>query len=116
MSLAKGDIVLVPFPFTDLSTTKLRPAVVLWVDSRGNDVTLCFISSQNVTRLSPEEFSINTTDPEFPETGLKVASKVRVSRIVTLERRLITRRIGKLGVTQINQLNKILAITFQLPK
>ena len=114
MPLAKGDIVLVPFPFTDLSTTKLRPAVVLWVDSRGNDITLCFISSQNVTRLSPEEFNINTTDPEFSGTGLKVASKVRVSRIVTLERRLITRRIGKLGINQIQQLNKFLTTTFQL--
>jgi mRNA interferase MazF len=112
--LAKGDIVLVPFPFTDLSTTKLRPAVVLWVDSKGDDVTLCFISSQNVTRLSPEEFSLDPADAEFPGTGLKVASKVRVARIVTLERRLITRRIGKLGTNQIQQLNKIITTTFQL--
>ncbi|MEQ8467377.1 type II toxin-antitoxin system PemK/MazF family toxin [Coleofasciculus sp. E2-BRE-01] len=114
MSVKKGDIVLVPFPFTDLSTTKLRPAVVLWVDSTGDDITLCFISSQNLTRLSPDEFVLDTSDPEFSNTGLKVASKVRVTRIVTLERRLITRRIGKLGVNQIQQLNSLMLQAFQL--
>jgi mRNA interferase MazF len=114
VSLTKGSIVLVPFPFTDLSATKLRPAVVLWVDNKGNDVTLCFISSQNVTHLGPEEFSIDPTDAEFPGTGLKVASKVRVAKIVTLERFLITRRIGKLGSNQIQQLNKVLTTTFQI--
>lgn len=114
MSLSKGDIVLVPFPFTDLSQTKLRPAVVLWVDNAGNDVTSCFISSQNVNTLSPEEFAINSSDPEFAATGLKVDSKIRVARIVTLERSLITRRIGKLGINQIQQLNNVLAQTFEL--
>ncbi len=114
MSLVKGDIVLVPFPFTDLSQTKLRPALTLWIDSKGNEVTLCFISSQSLTNLSPEEFSLDPADPEFVSTGLKVASKVRVARIVTLERRLITRRIGKLGTNQIQQLNKILIKIFQL--
>jgi len=114
MSVKKGDIVLVPFPFTDLSTTKLRPAVVLWVDSTGDDITLCFISSQNLTRLSPNEFVLDASDPDFSNTGLKVTSKVRVTRIATLERRLITRRIGKLGVNQIQQLNSAMLQAFQL--
>lgn len=114
MSLQKGDIVLVPFPFTDLSGTKLRPALVLWVDNTGDDVTLCFISSQSITSLTPDEFLLDASDPEFSGTGLKVSSKVRVARIVTLERRLITRRIGKLAASQIQQLNTSMIRSFQL--
>lgn len=41
MFLKKGDIVLVAFPFTDSSATKIRPALVVWTDQI--DVTLCFI-------------------------------------------------------------------------
>ena len=115
MSLKKGDVVLAPFPFTDLSQTKLRPAIVLWVSSTGsNDVTLCFISSKNITNIKPEEFLLNDDDVEFPGTGLKVTSKVIVSRIVTLDRTLITRRLGNLGVNQLQQLNILLIQTFQL--
>ncbi|EDX70984.1 hypothetical protein MC7420_6584 [Coleofasciculus chthonoplastes PCC 7420] len=47
---------------------------MLWVDSTGDDITLCFISSQNLTRLSPDEFVLDASDPEFSNTGLKVAS------------------------------------------
>lgn len=114
MSLKKGDVVLVPFPFTDLSTTKLRPAIILWVDKAGEDITVCFISSQNVTQLTPEEFVIASTDVEFPDTGLKITSKVRVSRIVTIERNLIVRRIGKLGTNLVALLNTCLKNTFQI--
>lgn len=39
MTLSKGDIVLTQFPFTDLSQTKLRPAVILWVDLPKNEIT-----------------------------------------------------------------------------
>ncbi len=114
MPLKKGDIILVPFPFTDLSTTKLRPAVVLWVDSSGIDITVCFISSQNVSNISSEEFIIETTDPEFSQTGLKVTSKVRVSRIVTIERNLITRKLGKLETNLLQKLDNGLRNAFQL--
>jgi len=114
MSLAKGDIVLVPFPFTDLTGTKLRPGLILWVDNAGNDITLCFISSQNVTNVTLEEFVLDPSDTEFAATGLKVVSKVRVTRVVTIERKLITRRIGKLGANQIQQLNTLMLQAFQL--
>ena len=110
----KGDIVLVPFPFTDLSQSKLRPALVLWADTAGNDVTLCFISSQNTSSLSPGEFALDPSAPEFQGTGLRLLSKVRVTRIVTIERRLITRRLGKLGINQIQQLNAVMIQAFKL--
>ncbi len=48
MALNKGDIVLSQFPFTDLSQTKLRPAIVLYTLIIKNEVTLCFISSQKI--------------------------------------------------------------------
>ncbi|WP_310488301.1 type II toxin-antitoxin system PemK/MazF family toxin [Chamaesiphon sp. VAR_69_metabat_338] len=108
MNLAKGDVVLVPFPFTDLSQTKLRPAIVLYVQPEGEDVTLCFISTQNLDRVNRDEFIIDLSHPEFAQTGLKSTSKVRVSRIVTLEQRLIKRKLGSLGLQLIENIDSIL--------
>jgi mRNA interferase MazF len=114
MPVSKGDIILVPFPFTDLSQTKLRPAVVLWADGKGQDVTLCFISSQKVETLAANEFAIAANDPQFSMTGLKITSKVRVTRIVTLERRMLRRRLGKLSEQLIEHLDQVLRQAFQL--
>ena len=98
----KGDIVLVPFPFTDLSQSKLRPDIVLWTSSTSVDITLCFITSQDVNILNEGEFVLDKSDNEFQGTGLKVASKVRVTRMVTIERRLIMRRLEKMGSDKYN--------------
>jgi mRNA interferase MazF len=114
MSIAKGDIILVPFPFTDLSETKLRPAIVLWVDEQGQDITLCFISSQSIDRITSDEFVILPSDPDFAQTGLKTASKVRVSRVVTLEKVLLQRRLGQIGSQHLQLLNRCLASAFQI--
>ena len=110
----RGDIVLVPFPFTDLSQSKLRPAIVLWASSTSVDVTLCFITSQSVNILNEGEFVLDQFDSEFQGTGLKVASKVRVTRIVTIEQRLIMRRLGKMGIRQIQQLSANMIKAFKL--
>jgi mRNA interferase MazF len=114
ISLQKGDIVLALFPFTDLSQTKLRPAVVLWADATNQDITICFVSSQGINQVSLDEFVLQPSDPEFMVTGLKIVSKVRVTKIVTLERKLITRRLGNLESTYISKLNQSMIRAFNL--
>ncbi|WP_413173804.1 type II toxin-antitoxin system PemK/MazF family toxin [Anabaena azotica] len=112
--LQKGDIVLVQFPFTDLSQTKLRPTVVIWSSDTGQDITLCFISSQATSNIYPDEFLLDPHDPEFASTGLKIVSKVRVTRVITLDRKLIVRKLGKLGDDQTKLLNTKIIEAFQL--
>ncbi len=114
MALSKGDVVLVQFPFTDLSQTKLRPAIVLSVSTALNEITLCFVSSQNINHLTSEEFALNSSQPEFAQTGLRVSSKVRVTRMITLQHQLIQRRLGQLSSQHIQQLNTLLIQAFQL--
>jgi mRNA interferase MazF len=102
----KGDIVLVKFPFTDLSQAKPRPAVILWVNPTGDDITLCAITSQNVDQLSLEDIPLLPTDPEFSGTGLRVPSKIRTTRIATLTKQLAIRKFGNLGTQQMRVLNE----------
>jgi mRNA interferase MazF len=114
MALNKGDVLLAQFPFTDLSQNKLRPAIVLHTSVRKNEVTICFISSQNVMQLSDTEFSVLDTDPEFSITGLRTNSKVRVSRIVTLNHQLTSRKLGRLGTYHMKILDSTLKNAFNL--
>jgi len=95
--IARGDIVLVAFPFTDLSTTKRRPALVLWTDPERADFVLAFISSQDIRRSGIGEVSLLPTHPEFSLTGLAAPSKVRTTKLVTLSGKLIKRWLGRLG-------------------
>jgi len=114
ISLQKGDIVLALFPFSDFSQTKLRPAVVLWSSLTNQDVTICFITSQDTADVFSDEILLQPSNPEFTDTGLKVVSKIRVTKVVSLERKLITRRLGKLGNGYIYKLNATMIQVFRL--
>ncbi len=86
----KGTIVLVPFPFTDLSGSKVRPAVIVSDGKVGSDVVLLFITSQlklkgrHIVQVVPDQ-----------ENGIKTKSKIVCSKIATLEAKII---LGELGV------------------
>jgi mRNA interferase MazF len=91
----QGDVVLVPFPFTDLSTTKQRPALVVSSDalnSTREDVIVAAITSQVPAHLASDEFLIPPS--ELKSCGLPKASIVRLSKIVTLHQQLIIKAIG----------------------
>lgn len=105
--MPKGDIVLVTFPFTDLSGSKLRPAVVLAESSL--DRTVCFITTQmGMQENSDLLLSPNSTN------GLRKQSLVRTSKIATLENSLIKGLLGKLNAVELDELNNKLKILFQL--
>ena len=93
--IARGDLVLVVFPFTDLSTAKRRPAVVVRTDPI--DVVLAFVSSQHVGTAETGAVTVLPTHPEFSLTGLTAPSRIRAARLVTLSRTLLRRWLGRLG-------------------
>jgi mRNA interferase MazF len=84
-----GSIALARFPFTDLSGDKRRPALVMSRDNgRRADVVVCFITS--IPRSGADMAPIDAS----AETGLKVPSVMRFDKVATLEKTVIT---GKLG-------------------
>lgn len=95
-ALTFGDIVLAPFPFTDQSATKRRPAVVVSstaYNAARPDVILMAVTSQVRGTLGFGEVRI----ADWEGAGLLKASAIKAV-IVTLERGLVIRRIGALGV------------------
>ena len=80
----KGDVVVLPFPFSDLSGSKRRPALVI-ADFDGDDVILCQITS--VARNDHYAVPLDTAD--FDSGTLPVKSLVRPNKIFTADRRLI---------------------------
>ena len=95
--LHRGDIVLVPFPFTDLTGRKVRPAVIVSPDPVGEDIILAFITSVVPSSLLSTDFLLEQSHLEFLLTGLRAASVFRMAKLVTLHRSLILRRLGKAG-------------------
>ncbi|MFM8277849.1 MAG: type II toxin-antitoxin system PemK/MazF family toxin, partial [Cyanobium sp.] len=97
--LARFDIVLVAFPFTDGPHVKLRSAMVICLSERHQDVLLAFISSKIAGAANSDELDIPEDHPQFHQSGLKVSSHCRLSRlrpVTTLSLPLVRRRIGRL--------------------
>ena len=88
----KGDVVVIPFPFSDLSGTKRRPALVV-ADLTGVDVTLCQITSQS----SADGYAIAITEADFDSGQLQRDSFVRPNRLFTADSRTILYVAGKLS-------------------
>lgn len=97
--MQKGDIVLLPFPFTDLTGSKRRPALILIAE--GLDVTVSFISTQ----LHWQEPTDLLLHPDS-KNGLKKSSLVRTGKIATIDKALVIGKLGKLDSKEIKELDK----------
>jgi mRNA interferase MazF len=84
----KGDVVIMPFPFSDMSTTKYRPALVL--QALRHDLILLQITSV----FHIDDWAIPLGPDDFSKGGLRVASLIRADRIFTSDPSLILSNAG----------------------
>lgn len=108
----KGKIVLLPFPFTDLSTTKRRPALVIL--ERTQDVVVVFISSKVPKTIERVHILIEKGNKDFPATGLKVNSVIFLDKIATISKNLINGELGEVSKKLKRKINKNLKRVYRL--
>jgi mRNA interferase MazF len=96
--VTRHKVVLVPFPFDDLSTTKVRPAVCL-TDPIGphRHVVLAFITSQTPSQYLATDLVLDSRGEGFAATGLRVSSTLQLHRLMTASTTLIRRQLGHLS-------------------
>ena len=85
----RGSVVLIRYPFTDLTGAKVRPALVVTPDHllpRLGDVLCLFISSAMPDDLLPTDFVLEPRHPSFPTTGLKRRSVLRMHKLASLRK------------------------------
>ena len=97
--LIKGAVVVLPFPFSDLTGSKRRPAFVL-ADLDGGDAILCQITS--LAKFDPSSVAVNSSD--FISGTLSVDSYVRPNKIFTADKRIILSVAGQLSETKASEI------------
>ena len=108
--LEKGTVVLVPFPFTDLSGSKVRPAIIVSHKLSGDDVVVVFTSAHKQSRV--EKFDVRVI-PSY-ENGLKLASTIKCAKLATLDKKIILGTLGKLSKADLAKMTQKLKVVFGL--
>ena len=102
----KGDVVVVPFPFSDLTQAKRRPALVI-AKLEGDDFILCQITSQFIK----DNYAISLTDKDFTKGSLKQQSNIRPNRIFTADSHIVLYKVGSLKTEKLKEvIEKIVKI------
>jgi len=95
----KGDVVVVPFPFSDLSQAKRRPALIV-APLEGDDTILCQITSRTIKDI----YAISIDDSNFDAGSLKQSGNIRPNRLFTADSHIILYRVGHLKNDKFNQI------------
>ncbi|MBN1666484.1 MAG: type II toxin-antitoxin system PemK/MazF family toxin [Anaerolineales bacterium] len=113
--MTKYKIILVPFPFDDLSSSKVRPAVCLTEPVGAHrHVILAFITSKVPEELLETDIVIAADDEDFEVSGLRVSSTLRLHRLMTATVNLIQRELGQLSMQKREVVKSKLKTLFDL--
>ena len=111
----KGDIILVPFPNSDLTAGKLRPALVLYEDDIENETTIAYISSKTPIILSPCDILVTRGTASFEASGLRMNSVIKLNKIATIKTFFIKGLLGSADEALQNEVNKAIEACLKFP-
>jgi len=98
--MRKGIIALVPFPFTDLSGQKVRPALILHASQKGENCIVAFITSAQQRTAYPFDVPILSSK----QNGLILNSVVKLNNLATLQKTIV---LGELGVAEASLMREV---------
>ncbi|GAB6286894.1 MAG: hypothetical protein STSR0009_30970 [Methanoregula sp.] len=113
--MTKHKVVLILFPFDDLSSTKVRPAVC-FTDPIGphDHIILAFITSRIPANPIKTDLVIDSSNPDFALTGLRVSSTLQLHRLMTVTKSMLQRELGTLSPAMQVQVHERLHKLFDL--
>jgi len=100
-----GDIVLLPFPFTDLSAAKTRPALVMTTrpkNDAGPDLVVCAITSN----LANAAHSVLISEDDLEDGTIPKPSRIKVDKVATLQKTIVRKRVARVDARTMAQVMK----------
>ena len=116
-TVTRGSIVLIRYPFTNLTASKVRPALVVTPDDLIpllDDLLCLFISSSPPDELLPTDLFLERSAPSYQQTGLKTSSVFRAHKLALLHKRLVLRVLGEADKALLETVNSRLRIALGL--
>lgn len=98
MKVSRGDVVLVDYPYTDRTGSKVRPTLVVSTEELHNEDDAVIVAITSVIRvtLKSSELFVDISKPDARGTGLLSNSIVDCWNFLTIDQRFIHRRLGRL--------------------
>ncbi len=108
-SFIKGDVVVVPFPFSDLSETKVRRPALVITRLDGEDLILCMITTQ----FRSDRYVITLFGEDFVDGSIDKDSYIRPNRLFTADSKLV---IEKRGILKTEKIDEVVAKLIEIIK
>jgi mRNA interferase MazF len=110
MRVSRGEIVLVDYPFSDRTGSKVRPALVVQTDSLNHriDDTILAAISRSTHRAGQTQFFVDIATPDGAATNLRQNSMIQCENLLTYDQGLILTVIGRLSPSMMQQIDACL--------
>ena len=119
MNVRRGEIVIVDFPYSNQTTSKIRPALVvqanLWNQRLEDTILAPITSSYDLSSITQTQYFIDVSTPEGQQTGLIFNSVVRCGSLIAYNQSLILRIIGRLPPYTMQQIDGCLKAALGIP-